>query len=118
MQTTYGLTYLVADSALYSADNLQKFAETKLKWITRVPATLREAQQALAQADPQGMAPLTEGYRYAVVPSSYGGVAQRWMLVYSAHRWSRRSARSTSSCSSKANGKYRLPETVPDDVCL
>ena len=86
LQTTYGLTYLVADSALYSEDNLQKFAETTLKWITRVPATLREAQQALAQADPQGMAPLTEGYRYAVVPSSYGGVAQRWMLVYSAHR--------------------------------
>ena len=33
-------TYLVADSALYSAENLQKLAETSLKWITRVPATL------------------------------------------------------------------------------
>jgi transposase len=86
LQTTYGLTYLVADSALYSADNLQTFAETQLKWITRVPATLREAQQALGQADPQRLAPLTEGYRYAVLPSSYGGVAQRWMLVYSGHR--------------------------------
>jgi transposase len=86
LQTTYGLTYLVADSALYSADNLQKFAETRLKWITRVPATLREAQHALTQADPQGMAPLTEGYRYHVLPSSYGGVAQRWLLVYSEHR--------------------------------
>ncbi len=86
MQTTYGLTYLVADSALYSEDNLQKFAETNLKWITRVPATLREAQQALAQADPQSMAPLTEGYRYHVLPSRYGGIAQRWMLVYSEHR--------------------------------
>src|SRR5262249_36653109 len=63
LQTTYGLTYLVADSALYSADNLQKFAETNLKWITRVPATRREAQQVLAQADPHNMAPLTEGYR-------------------------------------------------------
>ena len=28
LQTTYGTTYLVADSALYSADNLQKLAET------------------------------------------------------------------------------------------
>ena len=40
-------TYLVADSALYSAENLQKLAETRLKWITRVPATLREAQRRL-----------------------------------------------------------------------
>jgi transposase len=63
LQTTYGLTSLVADSALYSEDNLQKCAETKRKWITRVPATLRQVQQALAQAAPQSMAPLTEGYR-------------------------------------------------------
>src|SRR4029453_5901010 len=81
-QTPYSPTYLVADSALYNAENLQKLAETSLKWITRVPATLREAQAVLTQADPQTMAPLTEGYRYHVVPSSYGGVAQRWVLIY------------------------------------
>jgi transposase len=40
LHTTYGATYLVADSALYSADTLQKLAETQLKWITRFPATL------------------------------------------------------------------------------
>src|SRR5215510_9279734 len=55
LQTTYGMTYLVADSALYSEDNLDKLAQTALKWITRVPATLSEAQAALAQADPQAM---------------------------------------------------------------
>ena len=76
----------MADSALYSAENLHKLAETSLKWITRVPATLHEAQAVLAQADPQTMAPLTEGYRYHVVPSSYGGVAQRWVLIYSEPR--------------------------------
>jgi transposase len=86
LHTTYGAPYLVADSALYSADNLQKLAETRLKWITRVPATLREAQAVLAQANPQTMAPLTEGYRYRVVPSSYGGVAQRWLLIHSEPR--------------------------------
>jgi transposase len=86
LQTTYSTTFLVADSALYSAENLQKLAETRLKWITRVPATLREAQAVLAQADPQTMAPLTEGYRYRVVPSSYGGVEQRWVLIHSEPR--------------------------------
>jgi transposase len=86
LQTTYGTTYLVADSALYNADNLQQLAETQIKWMTRVPATLREAQVALAQADPQTMAPLSPGYRYQDLTSTYGGVAQRWMLVYSEHR--------------------------------
>ena len=49
---TYGLTYLVADSALYSAANLQKLAQTHIKWITRVPATVSTAQAVLAQARP------------------------------------------------------------------
>jgi transposase len=86
LQITYGMTFLVADSALYSAENLQKLADTNLKWITRVPATLHEAQTILAQADPQTMAPLTEGYRYRVVPSSYGSIAQRWVLIHSEPR--------------------------------
>jgi transposase len=64
LQTTYGTTYLVADSALYSDDNRQKLAETHLQWMTRVPATLSEAQAALAHANPHTMMPLSEGYRY------------------------------------------------------
>jgi len=32
------------------------------------------------------MEPLGEGYRYHLLTSTYGGVAQRWMLCYSAHR--------------------------------
>jgi transposase len=86
LQTTYGTTSLVADSALSSADNLQKLAETGWKWITRVPATLSAAQAALAQVDPETIVPLGEGYRDHLLTSTYGGVAQRWMLWYSAHR--------------------------------
>src|SRR5918995_4466303 len=86
LQLTYGPTVLVADSALYSAENLQKLAATQTQWITRVPATLSEAQAVLAQVDPQTMAPLMEGYRYHVVRSSYGGVAQRWVLLHSEPR--------------------------------
>jgi transposase len=61
LQTTYSPTYLVADSALYSADNLHKLADTSLQWITRVPATLTEAQEVLAQAQPETMASLPDG---------------------------------------------------------
>jgi transposase len=86
LHTTYSATCLVADSALYSADNLQKLAATHLKWISRVPATLSEAQVVLAQAEPKTMMPLLEGYRYQTLTSTYGGVEQRWLLVYSEQR--------------------------------
>jgi transposase len=86
LQTTHGTTYLVADSALYSEANLQQLAKTRIKWMTRVPATLHDAQAMLAQADLQTMAPLTDGYRYHLLSSTDGGVAQRWVLIYSAHR--------------------------------
>jgi transposase len=86
LQTTYGATYLVANSALYSEDNLANLAQTAIKWITRVPATVRDAQVALAQADPLAMASLQEGYRYHELASTYGGVEQRWILLYSEPR--------------------------------
>lgn len=86
LRTTYAATYLVADSALYSEANLASLAQTEMKWITRVPATLSEAQAVLGSANPQAMAPLTEGYRYQALTSTYGGVAQRWVLIYSEPR--------------------------------
>ena len=76
----------MADSALYSEDNLDKLAQTAIKWITRVPATVNEAHGALAHANPQAMAPLKEGYRYQELTSTYGGVAQRWVLISSESR--------------------------------
>jgi transposase len=86
LQTTYGITYLVADSALYSEANLQKLSETRLKWLTRVPATLGEAQAVLAHVAPETMPPLTEGYRYQALTSTYGQVEQRWVLIDSEPR--------------------------------
>jgi transposase len=82
-------TILVADSALYSADNLGTLAASGLKWITRVPATLHEAQEVLAQVVPSTMAPLTDGYRYQEPVATYAGITQRWVIVYSEARQAR-----------------------------
>jgi transposase len=86
LHTTYGATYLGADSALYSADNLQKLAGTSMKGISRVPATVREAQAVFAQAAPQTMVPLLAGSHCPTLPSTYGGGEQRWVLVDSEPR--------------------------------
>ena len=76
----------MADSALYSATNLQKLAATQIQWMTRVPATWREAQDAWSQVDLQKMVPLVEGYRYPELASTYGNGDQRWLLSYSEPR--------------------------------
>jgi transposase len=43
LHTTSGATSLVADSALSSAEKLQKLATTRTPWLPRVPAPLSEA---------------------------------------------------------------------------
>ena len=55
LQTTDGTTSLVADSALDRAENLQKLADAGTTWMTRVPATLTEAQDVLEQVPPEAM---------------------------------------------------------------
>jgi len=84
--TTYGTTYLVADSALYSDAHLQHLAETPSTWLPRGPATWRDAQAALAPAAPHAMPPLTAGYRSHALRSTSGGVEQRWLLIASEPR--------------------------------
>jgi transposase len=81
--------YVVADSALYSAENLGKLATSAMQWITRVPATLNEVQAHLANVDLATLAPLTDGYHYLEVSSSFGGVEQRWLVVHSEARQQR-----------------------------
>jgi transposase len=85
-QTAYSPTSLVADRALSNAATLHKLAHTSLTWLPRVPATWPEAQEVFAQAPPATMAALPEGYRSAVVASSDGGGAQRWVLFHADHR--------------------------------
>jgi hypothetical protein len=84
--TTDGTTSLVAASALYRDDKLPKLAATHITWMTRGPATGREAQAGLAPADPQTMASRHEGSRAHELTSTDGGVEQRWLLMDSEPR--------------------------------
>lgn len=78
----------IADSALYSADNLQVLSA--VSWITRVPETLQEARDLLQRLEPAEMQPSgQEGYRYCERPSQYGGVSQRWLVVFSEQAYAR-----------------------------
>ena len=73
----------VADSALYSAENLPTL--NHLRWLCRVPQTIKEARKLVEEIPQESFitesAP--EGYRLAETKSEYGGVAQRWVVVES-----------------------------------
>lgn len=75
----------VADSALYSQENLQALAG--LRWLSRVPATLAQAKEGLQNTpDDAWVATELTGYRVAGFTCEFGGIDQRWLVVESEAR--------------------------------
>lgn len=75
--------YLVGDAALYSADTLRTLHQQQQLFVTRVPATLLEARQAVATVGEVPLQPLDNGYQGCWVDSCYAGVPQRWLMLRS-----------------------------------
>ena len=74
--------YFIADSALYTATNIRSLSN--VRWICRVPETIKAVKELYQTLPIEVMQPATEnGYRYLSIESSYGDVAQRWLIVYS-----------------------------------
>jgi len=69
---------MVADSALYSEANLVQMAT--LKWLSRVPLTLKQAKELVSQLNTEAFTESTiAGYRWSQHQSQYGGIQQRWL---------------------------------------
>lgn len=81
LQSVSDLGYLVMDSAGYSIPTIEAHAPG-VKWISRVPEMLGECQEAIERGR-QGMEPLCKGYSSRRHTSKYGGVEQRWLVVWS-----------------------------------
>ena len=71
----------VADSAIYSEDNITELGENTL-WITRVPATINEVKD-LQNTDVELDVCTDMRYSYYETTSSYGGMKQKWVLFQS-----------------------------------
>lgn len=72
----------IADSALYSADNLQQLSG--INWLCSVPKTIREVQEVVTElTSEQFVSTDLEGYRLSPVEREYAGVKQRWLIVES-----------------------------------
>ena len=76
---------MVADSALYSANNLKLML--KMKWISRVPLSIKKAKNLVKVFTSEELkASKIKGYSYREEKVLYGGVEQRWLLVESGQR--------------------------------
>ncbi|MFK7979344.1 MAG: IS1634 family transposase [Saprospiraceae bacterium] len=81
--------HVVADSALYSKETLNRIES--ILWISRVPETIKEAKLILKDhKERQWQSFESEAdYKYDEIQSTYGGIAQRWLIIWSkaaAHR--------------------------------
>jgi transposase len=74
--------YYVADSALYTENTIQEVSD-QIMWITRVPEAIKSAKTLICQISPENMLAIGNGYSISEVGNSYGGIRQRWLLVFS-----------------------------------
>ncbi len=75
----------VADSALYSQENL--FLIKNLKWITRVPLSIKAAQLYVKEIpESEFIETEREGYKVVEKESNYAGLKQKWIIVLSETR--------------------------------
>jgi transposase len=70
----------VADAAFYTEENIRNFAG---RWVSRVPATITEANELLRADVLLKNDPDDERYSFYETTSQYGGVRQKWVLVHS-----------------------------------
>ncbi len=88
---TRGLPYFIADSALYSEKNIKSLSQ--VKWITRIPGTLNEVKELYKSITPEQMQESAlEGYSSLEVGNYYGGLRQRWLVVFSKAAYKREAA--------------------------
>jgi transposase len=77
-------TLFVADAALYSTENLEQMKS--LRWLSRVPATIKQTQELLTLDSSIFQDSEIKGYRIAEVGNYYGKIKQRWLIVESEAR--------------------------------
>ena len=73
--------YFVMDSAGYSEKSLTRIKD--MRWLTRVPETLAEAKRLVKETSQDQMVELEPGYFGKEIQVEYGGITQRWLVVFS-----------------------------------
>ena len=84
--TVPSLEYMVMDSAGYTSKNILNNSEN-IKWVSRVPEVLKQCKDILSLE--YEMISLDDNHSYTMLEQEYGGVNQRWKLVFSKQAFKR-----------------------------
>jgi len=74
-------TLFVSDAALYSEENLKMLEG--MKWLSRVPLTIKEAKGVIDKVEEEELKEIGEGYKGGEARREYAGIEQRWIVVES-----------------------------------
>lgn len=82
------MPYIVMDAAFYSKENI--IACSDIKWVTRVPEILKEVKELYQRVELEEFTESKQkGYAYYSISNDYGGIKQRWLIVYSGKSYER-----------------------------
>jgi transposase len=76
-------SYVVMDSAGFSAATLKVAQEQDVYWLMRVPETLAQAKQMVKDMLETDMSEIEPGYKGKETECEYAEVKQRWLIVFS-----------------------------------
>jgi transposase len=80
--------FWIADSALYSAEKL--LACPDVNWLSRVPENIKECAKLVSLSSEQiTWVKGDNGYQWSEFCCTYGGIKQRWLLVFSQQAYDR-----------------------------
>jgi len=84
-----GDVLLLAQTIAGNTSETLKETSSFVKWITRVPERISSVSQLIHEYTKKELKEITEGYLGTEVCSIYGGIPQRWLLVYSKQAFTR-----------------------------
>lgn len=83
LQAAINNRYLVGDSALYTPNSLTAVIAANGLFVTRVPMQINEAKDLVCQTIRSEMSSIGGGYYAKEEVSSYAGINQRWIVIFS-----------------------------------
>ncbi|VFN03713.1 MAG: protein of unknown function (DUF4277), partial [Candidatus Kentron sp. G] len=87
MKNSFGVKYMIADSAFYTANTLELMGKDNL-WISRVPETLNLSTDVIHAVAPDLMSALGQSSHISL-GVQYSNIKQRWVVVYSPEAYQR-----------------------------
>ena len=102
-----GVKRVIKDSAGYTQKSLIELQKAGQDWIMRVPNTIKAVQNWTRKAQRSEFQDLTEGYSYQTRTEDYGGIPQRWLLVYSQAGYERELVSQTKSLTKLSQIEYQ-----------